>query len=90
MAPVDAGDWRLSGQDKYLTGATLKRRTYTRNEHIDSRWDDDFCEFCKTEFMADNFPDVLHVGYATLYDYHWICEDCFRDFNERFGWKVES
>ncbi|MGQ0679593.1 MAG: hypothetical protein ACT4OM_08060 [Actinomycetota bacterium] len=38
--------------------------------------------------MADNFPDILHVGYTTSNQYHWICEDCFRDFCGMFGWTV--
>jgi hypothetical protein len=80
----------LSGQDKYLKGATLQRRPYTRREHIDSRWDDDHCEFCRALFMADNFPDTLHEGYTTANQYHWICDDCFGDFREMFGWKLVS
>jgi predicted Fe-S protein YdhL (DUF1289 family) len=40
------------------------------------------------KFMVEDYPDVLHVGYATLDEYHWICEDCFRDFREDFEWKV--
>jgi transposase len=27
-------------------------------------------------------------GYATLDDYHWICERCFQDFHGQFRWTV--
>ncbi len=85
---VGSQDWRLFGQEKYLFGATLVHRDYTRDQVVDSRWEDDHCEFCGTEFMRDNFPDVLHDGYATLNGLHWICTDCFNDFKPMFRWTV--
>jgi hypothetical protein len=30
----------------------------------------------------------LHVGYTTPDEYHWICDSCFNDFREEFGWRV--
>jgi hypothetical protein len=35
-------------------------------------------------------PDVLHRGYCTEDEYHWICERCFQDFHKRFNWRVSS
>ncbi|HEX2052861.1 MAG TPA: hypothetical protein VHJ78_03915 [Actinomycetota bacterium] len=84
-------DWRLSGQEKYLFGATLIPSDYTRDRVlIDSPWENDQCEFCRAEFLKENFPDVLHHGYRTANGLHWICSDCFRDFHAMFLWKVAS
>jgi predicted Fe-S protein YdhL (DUF1289 family) len=33
---------------------------------------------------------VLHEGYCTQDEYHWICDQCFKDFKERFHWTVEN
>jgi hypothetical protein len=78
-------DWRLRGQGRYLHGIELKWREYTR---FREGWDHDHCEFCHTKFMEKGNPDCLHEGYASEDQYHWICEDCFDDFNHRFQWDV--
>jgi hypothetical protein len=42
----------------------------------------------------DEDPSILAEGYATTAEhpdgagYHWVCDTCFRDFSERFGWRV--
>jgi hypothetical protein len=38
--------------------------------------------------MVEGYPEVLHQGYAAEADYHWICEKCFRDSKNMFGWNV--
>lgn len=38
--------------------------------------------------MVEDYPGVLHQGYATQDDYRWICESCFEDFKEMFEWTV--
>ncbi|MBM2824639.1 MAG: hypothetical protein HW402_303 [Dehalococcoidales bacterium] len=38
--------------------------------------------------MVEDYPEVIHVGYATIDDYYWICENCFQDFKEMFAWNV--
>ncbi len=81
-------DWRLFGQEKYLFGVDLIRREYDRDAVVNSPWEDDHCEFCKTEFMKHTVPDVLHEGYTTSNGLHWICDDCFNDFQPMFRWKV--
>lgn len=80
-------DWRLQGQERYLSGVTLTYRRYRRYPK-DPDWDHDHCSFCWAKFMVEDYPDVLHDGYCTLDDYHWICTNCFADFHERFGWTV--
>lgn len=27
-------------------------------------------------------------GYVTEDDYHWVCEKCFADFRDQFGWSI--
>lgn len=76
------GDWRLTGQERYLKGATLRRRRWTLQT---PEWDHDHCEFCWAKF-----PDELPEGYATEDSYRWICEQCFTDFREMFEWKLVS
>jgi len=80
-------DWRLRGQERYLQGVALVRRDYRRCQK-NADWDHDHCQFCFGKFMVEDLPDVFHVGYCTEDEYHWICEQCFQDFRERFCWRV--
>jgi hypothetical protein len=77
----------IQGQEQYLQGAIRVRHQY-RKYLKNPSWDHDHCEFCWAKFMIEDYPDVLHEGYSTLDDYRWICENCFQDFKEMFGWKV--
>ena len=83
----DKADWRFTSQDRYLKNVTLIHRTYRRYP-LNPDWDHDHCAFCFAKFMIEDFPDVLHQGYATEDDYHWVCENCFVDFREMFNWVV--
>jgi hypothetical protein len=79
-------DWRLTNQESYLIGVSLIHRRYAPaagNDH-------DHCSFCWDKFMAEGYPDVLHDGYATIDSSHWICDQCFHDFRERFRWQLIS
>jgi hypothetical protein len=82
-------DWRLQGQERYLTGVTLVRRGY-RKYPENPEWDHDHCEFCSAKFMVGDQPDFLHEGYCTEDEYRWICETCVADFKDRFGWALRS
>ena len=86
---ADESDWRLMGQERYLTGVVLVRCRYCRPQH-NSNWDHDHCAFCWAKFMIEDFPDVLHEGYCTKDEYHWICAQCFADFRDLFGWSVQQ
>ncbi len=69
-----------------MTGIDLCWKTYQRYSQT---WDHDHCEFCGAKFAESaQIPDALHAGYATLDEYRWVCEVCFGDFRERFGWNV--
>jgi hypothetical protein len=84
---IEKNDWRFQGQEKYLQGVTLYHRHYRRYAQ-NPNWDHDHCDFCGAKFMVEDFPDALHQGYATVDDYHWICEKCFGDFKDIFQWNV--
>ncbi|MGA2035170.1 MAG: hypothetical protein ABSG68_23230 [Thermoguttaceae bacterium] len=84
---ADEPDWRLSNQENYLKGVTLVHRRYRRYP-LDPTWDHDHCAFCWAKFMVEDHADVLHHGYATSDDYHWVCDKCFDDFKDLFGWSV--
>jgi hypothetical protein len=75
------GDWRLQGQEKYLSGVSLSKKTYTRRRED---WDHDHCEFCSARFSETEGD--LHEGYTTDDEYHWICQACYDDFKEQFQW----
>ena len=85
MTP-EKGDWRLSGQERYLQGAALIRKRYRAKS---AEWEHDHCAFCWAKF-----PDEATEGYATTAehpqgaDYHWVCERCFDDFADLFEWRV--
>ena len=82
-------DWRLMGQERYLHGSILTRRQY-RPPPQNPNWNHDHCSFCWAKFMVEDFPNVLHEGYCTEDEYYWICQQCFADFSERFGWNVKE
>jgi hypothetical protein len=69
-------DWRLTGQEEYLSGAVLQWQSYLQPS---LKWDHDHCEFCGAKFMEAPQPATLHAGHATLDGYHWICANCFGD-----------
>ena len=81
-------EWRLfRGQEEYLKGRKLTRARYTTAEYGDH----DHCEFCFKNFMehSDGIEYCTSTGYITDGG-HWICEECYQDFKERFAWKMQK
>ena len=78
---MDQDDWRLQGQESYLNGVTLYRRAWAQSR---PNWDHDHCEFCGAKFSTAS--DDLRQGWTTADEYRWVCETCFTDFQQRFGW----
>jgi hypothetical protein len=79
---VKTDDWRLMGQEKYLLGKQLMHKQWRQSRE---NWAHDHCVFC-TDTFSDDQKDK-HIGYCTLDEYYWICEDCFNDFSELFQWR---
>ncbi len=76
-------DWRLTGQERYLSGVTLVRRQW-RQSH--PGWDHDHCEFCFAKFGDER----LREGWTTPDEYRWICDACFSDFKDQFNWNIQE
>ena len=82
---VPANDWRRSGQENYLKGVVLQLETYAPPR---PSWDHEHCEFCNSKISQH--AEDLPRGYATPDRYRWICETCFEDFREEFGFVVQA
>ena len=75
-------DWRLCNQMEYLYDVVLIHTVFQKTEKNDH----EHCEFCMASFSE--YSGDLHAGYCTLNRYHWICEECYRDFKDMFKWKL--
>jgi formylmethanofuran dehydrogenase subunit E len=80
---IEKNDWRLMGQEKYLTGVLLIHETYKKPSET---WDHHHCSFCTEKFMESE--NYLRAGYTTENHKYWICKECFEDFKELFKWKI--
>ena len=70
-------DWRLTDQIKYLSGKEFKYGHFFAKGNNDHS----HCEFCWKKFY-DGDPCYLDNDL-----YYTVCEDCYNDFKEKFGWK---
>lgn len=73
-------DWRFTDQDQYLMRARLKFCQFSKELR-----DHDHCEFCGAKF-SEGAGD-LRQGYCTIDEYYWICQSCYEDFKDFFGWE---
>lgn len=85
MTAPSPNDWRRQGQERYLSRARLD---FARYACFRPGWDHDHCEFCGRKFSL--VAGDLNEGYATPDRYRWVCQDCFEDFREEFGWQVTA
>ena len=77
-------DWRLNNQLNYLLNKTLKKVKFVES----TTKDHEHCSFCWEKFGdADN---LLQIGYCTEDKQHWVCEQCFEDFKEKFQWIIKT
>ena len=74
-------DWRLRGQDAYLSNAKLVKIRFKQS----GEYDHDHCDFCWDKFSEQEGD--LHIAYSTLDAAHLICETCYDDFKELFSWE---
>ena len=82
MAAKD--DWRLTGQEEFLRGQALCHRAWAGSPQLDHS----HCAFCWAKFSA--LDGTLHEGYVTQDGRHWICPECFRDFQAMFEWTLSD
>mgnify|MGYP002618929732 CR=1 FL=1 len=80
---IKSDDWRLFKQEEYMMNMTLKRTVFRQssvgNDHC-------HCEFCWEKF-SENEND-MHIGYSSIDERMWVCDNCFRDFHEHFKWVI--
>jgi hypothetical protein len=80
-------DWRLTGQERYLKGKTFEKKRYTAPG---PGWDHDHCAFCLAKFMEREEPGTTQEGCVTEDNQHWICSQCFADFQNEFKWTIKT
>jgi hypothetical protein len=87
MERQEDGDWRLQGQERWLSSATLFWRSWRESR---PGWDHDHCAFCWKKIAPIDMPDTLHEGYTTDDEYYWVCASCAADFTLRFGFTLKG
>lgn len=90
---VEKDDWRLNGQESYLKDILKDIPLYfIPFRPLSEQWDHEHCVFCWAKFYLH--PECLQEGYCTRpqnsRDADWICPECYEDFKEMFGWKLEG
>lgn len=78
---MDGNDWRLTNQEKYLKNLVFTRRKFDGVDHAHS-------EFCWEKFGYNK--GNLMEGYCSEDNKYWVCETCFEDFKDSFGFKIVS
>jgi hypothetical protein len=79
---IEHNDWRLTNQENYLA---QKQVIHTEWEPRQANWNHDHCAFC-----SKTIDHSTGKAYCTTDKYHWICDDCFTDFKDMFGWSVKT
>ena len=77
-------DWRIFNQENYLLNRKLKKIVFP------ACYDHAHCAFCWGKFGSKESAEYMRVCYCTLDEQHWICEQCFDDFQDRFKWTVQD
>lgn len=76
------------GQERYLAGRTFHLRTWWPYRE---GWDHDHCAFCQRHISvpaARDDVEAVESGYVTDDGYHWVCEQCFADFQDQMSFQV--
>lgn len=79
---MNDNDWRLTNQKNYLYKKELVKGKYFPYKE---GWEHDHCAFC-----SERITEKTSVAYSTTDGYHWICEECYNDFKEMFGWIIKK
>ena len=85
---VKSDDWRLTGQEGYLLFARLKEVIPLEyiNSLDDPKMFHEHCSFCWDK--VEENKDKKH--YCTLDNYHWICNECYNDFEKMFKFNIKD
>ena len=72
---------KIESYAKKHVEATNRGHEYLEGEKIQHFWHA-HCEFCWEKALTDK----VCTFYCTEDLQYWICEECFRDFKEKFHW----
>lgn len=78
-------DWRLTGQEEYLTKLEFKKVDEEKIKTKNNLWHE-HCEFCMETISNKHSEEV----YSTIDEYYWVCKKCFNDFKTKYNWIVKS
>ena len=78
MVVFNNGDSKISRKLAY--GESVPS-TNGNVEIVEDGWDHEHCYFCWKKIVEDDIAYCLDSNPE-----HWICETCFDDFKDRFGW----
>ena len=73
---------KIAQYAKRFVESTNRGQEYLEGEKIQHFWHE-HCEFCWEKALTDK----ACTFYCTEDMYYWICEECFRDFREKFNWQ---
>ena len=84
---IEKNDWRLRGQEEYLQNKTFQ---YKQFMNFTNKCSHAHCEFCWHKFMEnpEGIADCSRQGYCSMDGSYWICEECFKDFQDELNLKV--
>lgn len=86
FAIIKCDDWRLTGQEQYMLFSKLVE--IVPCEYISKLTDPtsfhEHCEFCMEKIEESD----MSRHYYTTNQYSWICEQCYNDFKEMFGFTL--
>jgi len=78
---MDIEAWWMRHMLERFKGLDLLHRKWVT---LDEHWDHDHCVFCMEKLDASTEA----LAYCTEDYYHWICEQCYSDHKEAFGWAL--
>jgi len=67
----------------YLHGKKLELKGFTPDHSGDHR----HCELCWARISY--LKEDSNSGYYEIFSKSWICEDCYNNFKDLFGWTVK-
>ena len=67
-----------------LNNSNIKKSKFVKTIYCDHK----HCVFCWHKFMdiKNNEINCSNIGYCTLNENYWICENCFKKYMHYFNW----
>ena len=75
----------VTSKGEELASRGVIDKKYLDKKRIHHTWDTP-CEFCWKEALTSK----CCTFYCTQNFEHWICQECFNDFKDKFSWTVKS